>query len=159
VIWVFQQARKLAPRAKLLINDYNIINSATATNNYFNLCKLLHDRGLLDGIGEQGHFYESTDLTLLKTNLDKLASLGLPIVISEMDIDIADDTQQRARYQQLFPLFWEHPAVQGITLWGYRQNMIWRTNAYLVRSDNSERPSMTWLRQYLSQHPPTENVM
>lgn len=157
VIWVYQEARRLAPRAKLLINDYNIINSASATNNYYNLCKLLKDRNLLDGIGEQGHFYETTDLTLLKSNLDHLGSLGLPIVISEMDIDIADDNNQRARYQTLFPLFWEHPNVQGITLWGYRQGIIWRTNAFLVRSDNSERPALTWLRTYLQQHPPSAN--
>lgn len=39
--------------------------------------------------------------------------------------------------------------MKGVTLWGYQQNQIWRTNAYLLRSDGSERPAMTWLKGYI----------
>ena len=40
--------------------------------------------------------------------------------------------------------------MKGITLWGYRQGSIWRTDAYLLRSDGSERPAMTWLKGYFN---------
>ena len=47
-------------------------------------------------------------------------------------------------------MFWEHPAVQGVTLWGFRPGL-WRDNqrAYLVRKDGSERPALMWLRGYV----------
>jgi len=57
---------------------------------------------------------------------------------------------QLAEYQRVFPIFWEHPAVQGITLWGWRIGM-WRTSekAYLMSNEYTERPAMTWLRSYV----------
>jgi endo-1,4-beta-xylanase len=150
VIWTFEKARQYFPNAKLLINDHSILLSDSATTQYLTLINLLKDRGLIDGIGEQGHFYESTSLTTLQANLDRLAATGLPIYISEFDLNLADDTAQLNRFQQLFPVFWTHPSVRGITFWGYKQGAIWRTNAYLLRTDGSERPAMTWLKNYIA---------
>jgi endo-1,4-beta-xylanase len=47
-------------------------------------------------------------------------------------------------------VFWEHPAVKGITLWGFRPGL-WRDkeHANLVREDGSERPALQWLRRYV----------
>jgi hypothetical protein len=41
---------------------------------------------------------------------------------------------------RIFPVFWEHPAVQGITLWGWRVGH-WRTaqGDYIVNDDGGER--------------------
>ena len=103
MIWSFEKARQYFPNAKLLINDYNIINSDSATTQYLTIINLLKDRGLIDGIGEQAHFYESTSLTTLQNNLNRLAATGLPIYISELDINLADDTAQLNRYQALVP--------------------------------------------------------
>jgi endo-1,4-beta-xylanase len=66
-----------------------------------------------------------------------------------MDIDGPTDEVQLADYQEIFPTFWQHPAVIGITLWGWRPGM-WRTDqmAYLVNNDGSIRPALTWLRDY-----------
>jgi hypothetical protein len=111
---------------------------------------------LIDGIGIQGHYFEfkgtnySYSLDTLRSNLNRIAAIGLPIYISEFDINEANDNTQLLNYQTYLPLFWEHPAVQGITLWGYVQNDIWKTNAYLIRADGSERPALPWLRIYLS---------
>ena len=153
VIWSFEKARQYFPNAKLLINDYNIINSDSATTQYLTVINLLKDRGLIDGIGEQAHFYESTSLTTLQNNLNRLAATGLPIYISEFDISIADDTAQSNRYQALFPMFWTNPSVHGITFWGYKQGAIWRTDGYLLRTDGSERPAMTWMKNYIAANP------
>jgi endo-1,4-beta-xylanase len=149
VIWTFEKARAYCPNAKLLLNDYNIINNASATSTYLQIINLLKSRNLIDGIGEQGHFLESTPLATLTTNLDKLAETGLPIHISEFDINLADDTQQKNRYAELFPLLWTHPNVGGVTLWGYRQGEIWRQDAYLIRANGTARPALTWLKDYV----------
>ncbi len=153
VIWAFQKARQYSPNAKLILNDYNIINSSSATDSYVALINLLKAQNLIDIIGEQGHFLETTDNAMIKANLDKLYATGIPIHISEYDVNILDDTQQRDKYISQFPLLWSHPGVQGITLWGYRQNAIWRTDAYLIRQDGSERPALTWLKGYMTTAP------
>jgi len=148
MIWVFEQARVHAPNAKLLLNDYNILNNDGATTTYKGLIELLQSRGLIDGIGLQAHFLEGTSAAQIKRNLDTLAQTGLPIYISEYDLNIANDQSQLSVYQSQFPVFWEHPAVKGVTLWGFRQGTMWRTDAYLVRTDGTERPALTWLREY-----------
>jgi hypothetical protein len=52
-------------------------------------------------------------------------------------------------YKEQFPVFWEHYAVKGVTLWGYIQGEQWKSNAYLVRTDGTERPALQWLKTYL----------
>ncbi len=157
VIWSFQKAHDIskiyAPNTHFILNDYFILSDEYAMTEYLKLCNLLKDRGLLDGIGEQAHFYETHNINQLRRNLDRLGALGLPLYITEFDLDIADDAQHAARFQQLFSMFWEHARMRGITLWGHQQGQMWRTNGYLVRSDGSDRPAMTWLRGYLAANP------
>ena len=112
--------------------------------------EILKNKKLIDGIGEQGHFFETTPINIIQQNLNKLSATGLPIYLSEFDVHLADDQAQLNKYKELFPVFWQNPAVKGITLWGYHQGQIWRSNAYLVRSDNTERPALEWLKDYIS---------
>jgi endo-1,4-beta-xylanase len=150
VIRSFELARKYLPKAKLLINDYNVIINSSTTNTYVGIINLLKARNLIDGIGEQAHFYENADTTVLSTNLNALAATGLPVYISEFDVSTPDDALQNTQFQRLFRLYWNHPAVKGITCWGYVQGSIWRVDGYLVRSNGTERPSLQWLRSYLT---------
>lgn len=150
VVWAFEKARQYCPNAKLFLNDYNIINNNAATTSYLQIINLLKSKNLIDGIGEQGHFMESTPITTLKANLDRLAATQIPIHITEFDIHLLDDTQQKNKYEELFPIFWNHAGVYGMTLWGYKQGQIWRENAYLVRSNGTERPAMTWLKNFVA---------
>ena len=154
VIWAFQKARQYCPNAKLILNDYNIMNSDANTDQYIAIINLLKARNLIDGIGEQGHFWETTPIATLTNNLNKLAALGLPIYISEYDVNLSEDNQQLSIYKQQIPLLWNNSAVKGITLWGYIQGQIWRTDAYLINASGNERPALTWLKQYI----PTTNV-
>ena len=153
VVEAFSFARQYFPNSKLMINEYGIISARKGTlRTYKNLVALLQGQGLIDGIGVQGHAF-STDwqaASVMVANLDELASLGLPIQITEMDVDGPTDDEQLAEYQRIFPPFWEHPAVEGITLWGWKPGM-WRTaeGAYIVHSNGEERPATPWLRQYL----------
>jgi hypothetical protein len=52
-------------------------------------------------------------------SLNSLGATNLPIYISELDLDLSDNTQHLNRMQEIFPLFYEHASVKGITLWGY----------------------------------------
>ncbi|MEX2233571.1 MAG: endo-1,4-beta-xylanase [Cyclobacteriaceae bacterium] len=149
VIWSFEKARQYCPNANLILNDYNIISNDAATNSYITIINLLKERELIDIIGEQGHFLETTPVNTIKKNLDKLQATGLPVHISEYDVNIADDHLQNEKYKEQFPVLWEHPGVHGITLWGYRQGQIWRENSYLIRTNGTARPAMNWLSSYV----------
>jgi endo-1,4-beta-xylanase len=149
LIWTFEKARQYCPDAKLFINDYNIISSTSSTTAFLQIIDLLKSRNLIDGIGEQGHFLETTPIATIESNLDRLEMTGLPVQITEFDLHFLDDTQQKTRYEELFPKLWNHSSVQGITMWGYRQGEIWRENAYLLRSNGSSRPAFTWLKSFV----------
>lgn len=154
VLNAFRMARNSFPNTQLMINDYNILGSSTNTNRYKALIELLQNENLIDEIGVQGHAFSTRGSTaVMQFNLDRLAETGLPITVTEMDIDGPSDNIQLADYQRIFPTLWEHPAVKGITLWGYRPGM-WRTEqmAYLINNDGStERPALQWLRSYVEQ--------
>ena len=147
MIWVFEKARQYCPNAKLVLNDYNILNSDNATVAYLALANLLKQRGLIDVLGEQGHFLETTPMAMIKANLDKFYKTGLPVHISEYDVNILDDHEQLTKIQEQFPVLYTHPAVQGITFWGYRYGQIWREDAFLISSGGTERPALKWLKE------------
>ncbi len=156
VIKAFEFARQhIIKGAKLHLNDYGIINSGSATSQYLGIINLLKERGLIDGIGVQGHRFEleNADTNTLKSNLTALAATGLPIYITEMDVapsNQLNDATQLAEYQRIFPVIWRHPGVKGVTLWGYIQYLTWQSNAYLITSGGTERPALQWLRTYLA---------
>ncbi len=152
VINAFRMAREtFPPETKLMLNDFNIINDYNNTSQYLKIIRLLQAENLIDIIGEQGHAFTTTApvVTMIR-NLDSLASTGLPIQITEMDIDGPTDTIQLQNYQRIFPELYEHPGVEGITLWGWRRGL-WRDaqGAYIIHQDGSERPALEWLREYL----------
>ena len=153
VIWSFEKARKAFPNAKLLINDYNILSDSVNTREYIEIVNLLKARNLIDGIGCQGHGLERVDTNTIKSNLKLLEGAGLPIYISEYDVDEANDARQLEIFKEQIPIFWNDPQVEGITLWGYVERQTWRPNTYLVHTDLRERPALEWLCQYVSSHP------
>ncbi|HWA85847.1 MAG TPA: endo-1,4-beta-xylanase [Opitutus sp.] len=158
VLEAFRLARTYFPHSKLLVNEYNVTSSANAAQRYVGLIQLLQADKLIDGIGIQEHAFETVyyPASSISANLNTVAATGLPIFISEFDIDGADadgtvdDAKQLAEYQRVFPIFWDNAAVRGVTLWGYRRGL-WRDaeGAYLVRDDGTERPALTWLRSYV----------
>jgi endo-1,4-beta-xylanase len=170
VITAFQWARQYcAPGVKLILNEYNVLGSTQSATNFLTIINLLKDRNLIDGIGVQGHYFEFRshigatvntyvyDLTTIKNNLNRLTATGLPVYISEFDIDEPIDSNQVAEYKIYFPILWSNPGVKGITFWGYIQNDVWSSypNTYLLYSDERVRPAMQWLRTYVwSPQPP-----
>ncbi|RDV14698.1 T9SS C-terminal target domain-containing protein [Pontibacter diazotrophicus] len=152
VINSFKLARKYFPDTPLMLNDYSVENSLQNAQRYLNIINLLQAENLIDAIGIQGHAFStrSVSVELLTQILDNYAATGLPIYITELDIDGRTDAVQLAEYQRIFPVFWEHPAVKGITLWGYRPGH-WRTEqgAYLAYTNGAEREAFVWLQEYI----------
>ena len=170
VIKAFQWARQYcASTVKLILNDYGILGSATATDNYLTIINLLKDRNLIDGIGVQGHYFEFRSHigaasgvyinapSTIQGNLNRLTATGIPVYITEFDIDEPVDSNQISQYKTYFPILWSNPGVKGITFWGYIENDVWSSypNTYLLYADGRERSTLQWLRTYvLSPLPP-----
>lgn len=158
IIKSFQLARQYFPNSKLVLNEYSVENSTSSAQTYVRMINQLKALNLIDGVGIQGHAFstQSTSATTLKANLDLIAAPGVPLYITEYDSDALNasggnsDAVQLAEYQRVFPIFWEHPAVKGVTLWGFRPGH-WRTaqGAYIVNADNTERAALKWLRTYV----------
>jgi len=151
VVWSFERARTYFPDAVLLINEYNVLCCAADRAAYLDIVRILQERDLVDGIGVQAHSLERVAAASIRAALDEVAALGLPIYVSELDLQSGDDDEQLAMYQRVFPVLWEHPAVAGVTLWGYREGQIWRNNAHLLDWFDDERPALAWLREYLGE--------
>jgi hypothetical protein len=84
----------------------------------------------------------------------------LPIYITELDIDgvlagVINDSVQVANFQRIFPTFWEHPAVKGVTIWGYVRGFHWRNaqGDWLLYPNGGERPALQWLIRYVGNAP------
>ena len=82
--------------------------------------------------------------------LDNIASqTGLPLYITEYDIDVADDNQQKSIMESQMTMFLNDDDIKGITLWGYIVGATWLSNSGLMTSGGQMRPAMTWLMDYL----------
>jgi len=153
VITAFTLARQAFPTAKLLINEYGTENDPTARNQYKVIINLLKARGLIDGIGIQAHYFniDNMNRAAVTSMLNDYATLGLDVYVSELDI-IAGNTEagQLAKYQDVFPGFWEHSVVKGVTLWGYIVGSTWVDGSGIVNANGTERQAMTWLKGYVA---------
>lgn len=166
VIKSFEMARNIFPDSvKLMINDYGIVSSSGAVSDYSEIIELLKERGLIDRIGVQAHAFNNGGCnaaycsgitpSLLRSNLNSLSEIGLPIQATELDIDgnpsLGDDESEQVqleRYQSIFPVFWEHPWVEGVTLWGWRPGM-WRSDQEAYIFEQRPKEAFEWLEAYV----------
>jgi endo-1,4-beta-xylanase len=160
VITSFQLARQYLPNTLLFINEYGTENDPPARARYLTIINLLKDRGLLDGIGVQSHYFNLDNMSAsqMTSALNDYAATGLDVYISELDITggSSSEAAQAAKYQELFPVIWNHPSVKGVTLWGYIVGQTWRENTGIVNGNGTGRQAMTWLESFLQ---PTQNTL
>lgn len=160
-IWLFEQARRIFPNTKLVLNDYGLENSIGDINTQLNLIKVLRDRGIIDGFGTQAHCFNIDGLSAsaLKSSLDLMDNSGVPTYVTELDLNGRSEDNnnngavQSTSYQTHFPVYWEHPSVAGITLWGYVTGATWIGGTGLMSSSGVDKPAMTWLKSYVSGRP------
>ncbi len=148
IIKSFQLARQYCPNAILILNDYNVLS--WDTDKFITLARPVIAAGVVDALGAQSHGLADRPLSETTTKLNQIAALGLPIYISEYDIEKTNDQEQLQVMQQQFPLFYNHASVKGITLWGYVVGKTWREGTGLIQDNGTFRPAMTWLMNYLA---------
>lgn len=186
IVNAFKLGRQYFPaQTKLMINEYGIENTPGLNSRYADIIRLLKAEGLVDAVGMQGHTFSTrkyggtyTGLNNnLRANLENIAQLGLPIQITEMDIEgdmyfdangepqdggttAQKDSFQLAEYKRIFDIYWNHPSVIGITLWGWRPGL-WQNDAaaYLIDPcTGQERPALQWLNTTIRASSPPVNI-
>lgn len=148
IVRAFIMARERWPKAVLIYNDYNTFQ--WNTDGFISLLNKIKAAGApIDAAGCQSHDLNDMSGTNFRTVLEKIHNqTGLPIVISEYDINLEDDQLQLTRYREQIPIMWEADYVIGVTLWGYIYGSTWVNYSGLIKN-GAERPAMTWLREYM----------
>ena len=156
-IWLFEKARQYFPNAKLIVNDFELETNNAGLNEILDLIKVLRDRGLIDGIGTQAHYFNIDNIskTNLQNALNNMAKSGVPVYATELDMkgSSSNEVSQLTSYQNAFPVYWNHPAVAGITIWGYVDGQTWSTGTGLLTNTGAKKSAMTWLESYMNDLP------
>lgn len=154
VVNALSWARAACPNATLLVNDYNTIESQSDHDKFVSMINAVKGAGApIDAVGAQGHAAYNLPAATVQNFIDDLAAkTGLPVYITEYDINLADDNQQLSVMKDQFPMFWNDANVKGITLWGYIVGATWEPNTGLMTSTGTMRPAMSWLVNFLQTH-------
>ncbi|CAM0957212.1 unnamed protein product [Alopecurus aequalis] len=137
---MFTEAAQIDPAAALFVNDYNVecANDPNATpEKYIELIRSLQRGGAdVRGIGLQGHVSNPVGQVICDA-LDKLATTGVPIWFTELDVSEQDVGLRAQDLEVVLREAYAHPAVEGVVLWGFMQGTMWRQNACLVNADGT----------------------
>lgn len=166
----FQYAHEADPDAILRYNDYGLENPAKRAKTIALIQQLQAKKVPVHAIGTQTHVsVSSPTFEGMDRTLTELASLGLPIHVTELDVNgarggqqsasaeisenaatttggLVDDANQRLadQYANLFKAFVKHRAsVKMVTFWGVNDAVSWRANGkpLLFDGDNKPKPA------------------
>lgn len=143
----FELARKYAPEGTLLYyNDYNTAVSGKLVK-IVQLLESLIPEGNIDGYGFQMHHSITyPGIRAIETCVAKIASLGLRLRISELDvgIDKNDDASLEAQallYAQVMQLARKYSdQFEAVQVWGLTDSMSWRSGNYPLLFDGVRSP-------------------
>jgi endo-1,4-beta-xylanase len=163
----FEYAHEADPDAILRYNDYGLEDPAKRRK-LITLIRSLQQQGVpVMAIGSQAHVsVSSPSFEAMDLALTEMASLGLPIHITELDVngaqggqrnigaDIADNTATTQggllegadqllanQYADLFKAFLKHrESVKVVTFWGVNDAVSWRANGRPLLFDGNNRP-------------------
>jgi endo-1,4-beta-xylanase len=138
---IFRWAHEADPDAILYYNDYNTENPGKRERIYNMVKKLLDDGVPVHGVGLQGHWNSSSPSEeAIRESIDKFASLGLDVQITELDVTIysgRNDTigvgftpereqKQSDFYKMAFRVFREKKEnITGVTFWNVSDRGSW----------------------------------
>ena len=143
----FEYAHEADPNAILFYNDYNTERPEKRERIYKLLKQLVDAKVPINAVGLQGHWsiYEPTKQEL-KTTIERFASLGLKVQITELDMSIYPweknqrakvatdidtytpelEQKQIAQYGMIFKTLRDHKnAVTGVTFWNISDRHSW----------------------------------
>lgn len=167
----FEYAHAADPSAQLFYNDYNSENELKREKIYKLLKSLIDHNVPVTGVGIQGHWHlysPSTDM--IKNALDRYASLGLKIQITELDMNIRNGNthaqqpavdsgltptlaqKQADRYKEVFEIFrsYKH-IITGVTFWNASDRYSWmdsRSSGAIGGAAAGEAPSRVIRKAY-----------
>jgi endo-1,4-beta-xylanase len=130
----FRIAHQADPQALLFYNDYGGEGLNQKSNRIYDLVQGLRAQGVpIDGVGLQMHITAGSPPSEgnVAANMSRLASLGLMVNISEMDVRIRDlpaatrlETQ-RTVYKTLVSVCVAEPRCDAVTFWGFTDAHSW----------------------------------
>lgn len=138
----FQYARNADPAVKLFYNDYDIVLNLSKRNAVKAMvARFKRDGYPIDGLGEQCHTTIWTTSILRRAGFSDLASAGLLMHISELDVRVnknksdayvfteTEQQKQYDTYKDIAEMFELLPQEQkfAITTWGLSDKYTWIT--------------------------------
>ncbi len=162
----FEYAHEADPGAILRYNDYGLENPAKRQKLITLIKELQAQKVPVMAIGSQTHVSASSPSFEEEDKaLTEIEALGLPIHITEMDVNSAqggqrsngadvannaattqgglvDDANQRLanQYASLFKVFLKHKSVKVVTMWGVNDAVSWRANGKPLLFDGNDMP-------------------
>ncbi|CAI8599388.1 unnamed protein product [Vicia faba] len=135
---MFKNAHQLDPSVNLFVNDYHVedgCDTNSSPEKYMQQILDLQDQGApVGGIGIQGHI-DSPIGPIVCSALDKLATIGLPIWFTELDVSSTNEYVRGDDLEVMLREAMAHPAVDGVMLWGFWELFMSRDNAHLVNAE------------------------
>jgi endo-1,4-beta-xylanase len=132
-----EAAHQADPSAILFLNDYNLELTPKKRTTFLKLCeKLLKEGAPLSGIGTQTHIDSGIAPGLITAAIRDIASLGLMVHVSEVDISLREDhpvnlaeprIHQVRVLDELLQAYHDVPDRQryGLTMWALRDSDSW----------------------------------
>lgn len=149
MVLAYRHAHEADPSVPLFLNDYNLENLPAKRATFLKLAEALLKAGApLSGLGTQTHVNADMPAGAIRAAIKDLASLGLPIHLSEMDVSLARargllkdraglEAGQARVYAEAAEAFSNLPAKQrfAFTHWGLRDPDSW-----LIRENAKDTP-------------------
>jgi GH35 family endo-1,4-beta-xylanase len=111
----FRLTKATDSKPRLFLNDYPPLDGAAINNahldHFYNTIAYLKQNGApIEGIGFQGHFGAGViPPTRVLSALDRFAAFGLPIAITEFDINTTDEALQADYTRDFYIACFSHP--------------------------------------------------
>jgi endo-1,4-beta-xylanase len=139
----YKRAKQLDPTPKLFLNDYGNLGEDNLDVEYKRIIKRVLQLGApLEGIGLQGHFgVKVTPPEELYTRLEAFATLGLPLAITEFDVNTSDEQFQADYLRDFVTVAFSTQGVDSFLMWGFWEGQHWLPDAALYRQDWSIKPN------------------
>lgn len=162
---VFDRAHENNPDAVLLLNDFN-----TSINYEILIDGCLNAGVPISAIGIQSHQHQGYwGKEKLEEVLERFSHFGLPIHFTENTlisgeimpahiVDLNDwqvdewpstpegEERQAKEIEEMYRTLFEHPLVEAITTWDYRDGAWLKAPSGYIRLDNSKKPSYEMLK-------------
>ncbi len=142
----FKAARAAHASAPLYLNDYSNHDASLDAGHvahFETTARYLKTQGApIGGLGLQAHISAnpSPPANVIAV-LDRYAALGLPVRITEFDIN-TDDEELQADYTRDFLIaMYSHASVVGVQHWGFWEGAHWIPRAAMYRTNWAEKPN------------------